>query len=319
MASKFPEGLFVQVNNFPSDDEVREWFNRIEDHRRLGFQYYMTVLTLQNIATKDANGQIVLSEHNLDLIKDYLPNFTFVFVGSVTLREPDGTWDPFRDGIKEDNFRWENIYATRDAATKFIQWMKNRHMNIKIHWYINYEADLNYFTALDGISIKDAYKWYIMQLTSDLTDISLQNGLNEPEFFWSPLFGKPYASLSPFQRSRLISGIKDILDSVPRLGWLHFQDGVGGFSIKHQDGTITYGRKPQEVIDYYQKILVAASGGNLRSGLINMEYFVFDENRNIYSGDPAEHEDRLCKYREAGIPVGVSWEVRWWYKSLYGD
>ena len=323
--AKYPEGLFVQVSSLPSDaGEVRKWFERIEDHRRLGFQFYMTVLTLENIATgeRDENGVIKLEsirlcDEQLDWIKDYLPHFNFLFVGGITLRQPSANWDPNREGILDDNFRWANIFAARDAANLFIQYLRDRNITTRIHWYINYEADLNYFADSDGVDIKDRFKWYIMQVTKDLTEISLNNGLNEPEFFWSPYFGRPYNSLTTSQRSMLINGIRDILDSVPRLGWLHFQDGVGGHAFINPDGTITYGFTAQDAINYYQKVLVPASGGNLRSGLINMEYFVFDKDRNIFPGYQIEHENRLFQYRQANIPVGVSWEVRWWYKSLH--
>jgi hypothetical protein len=33
---------------------------------------------------------------------------------------------------------------------------------------------------------------HILKLASDLTDISLQNGLNEHEFLWYPYFRTPY-------------------------------------------------------------------------------------------------------------------------------
>lgn len=72
------------------------------------------------------------------------------------------------------------------------------------YWYINYEADLNYFADTDGDTIKNAYMLYIAELTRDLTEIS-NNGLNAPEFFWSPLFGKRYRDVTvtvfpnPFQ------------------------------------------------------------------------------------------------------------------------
>ena len=52
-----------------------------------------------------------------------------------------------------------------------------------------------------------------------------------------------------------------------------------------------------------------------------MEFFVMDgEDPNglgIYTGDPAEQECRLCEYRRANIPVGISFEIRYWHLTVW--
>jgi hypothetical protein len=313
-----PLGLFVQVANLPPALEVKKWFDRIvRDYSQPGTAFYIPNLALEYIATKDADGSIVLAKDDqgnlyLDRIKDYLPHFGNVFVGSLWV-----------DGVLDEDSRWANIYATRDAAKLFIQYMRDNNIAIPIHWYIEIEANLNDFTSSD---VTNAYTWYIMQLTKDLTEISQNNGLNTPEFLWSPYWYKPFNQLAVDDPNLLINNIKSLLVNAPRLTWLHFQDGVGAHAGKHPDGTITYGMTATDAINYFHQILVPAnSEGTLKSGIINMEYFVCvpgqdgsaDCARGMYPGDPVEQEDRMAQYRQANIPVGVSWEVRWWYASLY--
>ncbi len=313
-----PLGLFVQVNGLPSALEVKKWFDKIvTDYKRPGTPFYIPNLAVVTIVTKDANGSIQLARDDqgnlyLDRVKDYLPLFDNVFVGSLWVGE-----------VLDEDSRWANIYATRDAAKLFIQYMRDNNIAIPIHWYIEVEADLNQFTSTN---YRDAYTWYIMQLTEDLTEISQSNGLNTPEFFWSPYWGKNY-NKAKHERTLLIENIKSLLKNAPRLTWLHFQDGVGANASRNLDGTINYNRFPDDAIQYFQNVLVPANeAGTLKSGVINMEYFVCAQGedgkpdcaKGMSPGDPFEQEDRVVAYRQASIPVGTSWEVRWWYDSLYG-
>src|SRR6476619_7850249 len=89
-----PRGLFVSVNGLAlSAGEVKKWFDRIiKDHKRKDSPFYIGDLALGEIVTKDANGSIQLAktpqgEYYLDWIKDYLPHFDNVFVGSLS---PEG-------------------------------------------------------------------------------------------------------------------------------------------------------------------------------------------------------------------------------------
>ncbi len=318
-----PLGLFVSVEGL-SAEQLKKWFDRIlKDHRREGSPFYIDNLALTPVAS-DINGVISLYETQLDWIKDYLPHFGNIFVGGFTPPPPTPDFDPFRDGIKNDDIRWAHIYGTREVANKFIKYYHSKNLTIPIHWYINYEADLNYFTDDDGIEITDKYTWYLMQVIEDLTQISLNNGLNQPQFLWSPYFGRRIRDLNGPTIDKLTARIRSILQNVPKLGWLHFQDGVGANAKKFSNGNITYSATAENAIEYFHRVLVPANdGGHLVSGIIDMEFFVMDgEDPNglgIYTGDPAEQECRLCEYRRANIPVGISFEIRYWHSSLYGD
>jgi hypothetical protein len=113
----FPMSLFVQVQSLPMADngaEVRKWFDKIlSDHKRQGSPHYIYDLALGEVATVDANtGAITLAQEQLNVIKDYFSYFGNIFVGTVGIPHPD----PYGAGILDGDFRWRNIYASREAA-----------------------------------------------------------------------------------------------------------------------------------------------------------------------------------------------------------
>jgi hypothetical protein len=122
------------------------------------------------------------------------------------------------------------------------------------------------------------------------------------------------------------NALKNILTDNPSLTRLHVQDGVGGESRRHPDGTIGYPRTADhDVIPYYNNILVPAANAtsaenNIR---INMEFFVSEasvsgeEPRGMYVGIPSEQEIRQSKYAQANVPLGACFELRWWYGSMW--
>jgi PASTA domain len=308
-------GLFVQVESIPTEDDARKWLDKVvEDHEQKDSPSYVDTLTVQFIAHRHSDGRIRLIKDKLDWIKNYLHHFDYLFFDCCVPPE-ELTASP---NMKDPDFRQRHLRLCRVVAQQLIDYLRAENITIPaIHWYIQWEEDLNHLTSR---SLKNAWKAYLLQFTNDLTEISLNNGLNEPEFFWSPFFGKRYRSLEEtIEIPLLIANIRDILQSVPKLGWLHFQDGVGRESKKNSDGTFTYGFTAEDAINFYHNILVRASGGNLRSGLINMEFFLCAQRgcKEISTGDPFEHEDRMGKYELANIPVGISFEVRYWYESKY--
>ena len=46
-----------------------------------------------------------------------------------------------------------------------------------------------------------------------------------------------------------------------------------------------------------------------------MEFFRPDGRGGIVPGDPAEHARREDAYRRLGVPLGASWEIRFWYPA----
>jgi hypothetical protein len=306
-----PLGLFVPVVFLVSDyseAEVRSWFDRIvRDYRRRGSPNYMETLALVYIAKKEPNESIALCQPELNRIKDYLPQFDSLFIGSLP---PKAVVENFN--IRNANHRSAYLNATLDAAGLFVRYRRDNNITIPIHWYIEPEPELNYLH--NHSDYRNAYKAYISSFTNAATQLSYANGLNEPEFLLSPYFAF-YPSAEDIEG--VINGISDLLVNVPKLRWLHVQDGVGAHSKKHPDGTITYGLKPEHVIAFYKNILVpAAADTNVRSNLINMEFFVFTDDDSLVPGDPLEHEDRQCKYMRAGVPIGISFDEANWGRTF---
>jgi hypothetical protein len=312
---RYPTGLFIQVGSLESEILAKKYLDRVASHKRLGFPLYMENLVLEAIAYQnDHAGPIIFNEEKLNWIKDYLHLFDKVFVGSLWVG---------KDGVWTDESRWANIHGTVDVAKQFIKYRQDNNITIPIHWYIELEADLNWFNSTEpSNNPRDLYTWYIMELTEELAKISKDKGLNYPpnlDFLWSPFWTKNLKDV-PGDRPVLIKNIKSLLGNAPLLTWLHLQDGIGGQSIKHSDGSITYNRNAQDAIDFFNLLVEANSEfQTLRSGIINMEFFVTKEDNTLDPGDPLEQEERTLQYRQAGIPVGISWEISWWSRSLYGD
>ena len=317
----FPMSLFVQVSSLPMADkgaEVRKWFEKIlSDHKRQGSPHYIHDLALSDVATIDpSTGISTFAKDQLNVIKNYLSYFGNVFVGTVLINHAD----PYSSGIQDETFRWKNISASREAAARYVEYLKDSQINMPVHWYISYEADLNRLTD-DGI--KEAYKAYIKQLTEDLAEINVREGLNpNPSFLWSPAFHTRFHAVSDADKNKLASNLRNLFAGAPRLNWLHFQDFVGQPAKRQSNGSIHYDFTADDAIGYFSEVLVPANSSlQLKSCLVNMELFVSDAINplSLHPGDPMEQSERHCAYRRAGIPVGFSWEIRWWYRSLYGD
>jgi hypothetical protein len=180
-----PNGLFLEINSSkgsPQFGGVRNWLDRIvQDFRTSGSQNYIESLTLGITARKE-NGVIVLNNEQLDFVKDYLRQFDYLFVGNIpktyVMPNPDVT-KPFA--------RSAFVNASIDAANLFIQFLQSNHIDVPIHWYIDWETDIASFgDLLNGPNYANGFKDLFSRYTSELTNISLNNGLNEPEFLWSP-------------------------------------------------------------------------------------------------------------------------------------
>jgi hypothetical protein len=55
----------------------------------------------------------------------------------------------------------------------------------------------------------------VLKVTNDLNVLTLENNMNEPEFFWSPHWGINYNLLPNNLKVGLTASIKDFLQSVP--------------------------------------------------------------------------------------------------------
>jgi hypothetical protein len=246
-----PLGLFVQVGSLDWGiklfGEPSNWFDKIlEVFGQPTSPNHLETLILTDVATIDVNGSAVLVTDGqgitmLDKFKDYLTKFDYLFVAGGT---------PFELDIRQASSRSAHINFCRDASSLFIKYIQENNITKPIHWYILPEADLNVFGNAGYVA---DWKAYISEYINVMTGLSAAYDLNVPEFLLSPYFtGYP-----AFQIVRLAikNGLRNLLTSVPRLRWLHVQDGVGREPRRHPEGTIGYPLTPEDVIAYYNNIL----------------------------------------------------------------
>jgi hypothetical protein len=273
-----------------------------------GSPNHIETLVVADFAVRN-NGMIELIKDTnnvkmLDRIKDYLPKFDYLFVSP----SPDGV--PLN--ITSHLSRARHIKSCKDAGILFMKYMQNNNINVPIHWYIMPEGDI-----ADVSFPSDDTNSYISEYTGVMSEL-IQDRV--PEFLWSPYFVAYF--MDPHRRDMVIGRLKQILTSNPRLTRLHVQDGVGARSDMNPDYTITYNQTIDEVIAFYNYILVpAAQGTNVENNnRINMEFFVMDQNYNpppMYFGVEGEQQYRQSKYMQANVPLGVCFEIGYWYGSLY--
>ncbi|MFH2009400.1 MAG: MopE-related protein [bacterium] len=304
-----PKSLFVQATSVPTGaDEyrTRTWFHKVcTDHRTPGSPDFIHNLVLSEIADPQGN----LATAALDIIEDYYGCFDNVFIGTANLPHAD----PYNSGMKDVTFRWDNINLSAQVAAAYDARFGQSFPGQAFHWYISYEANLNYLAS--DVTLKNAYAAYLLELTNQLT--AIRSGA----VLWSPAFWTPYGSVPSY--SALQSALTDVLSTAPLLSWLHFQDFVGqAASLNCSTSNITYGFGAADGIGYHG-LVSAANPGTLASVRVNMEHFVLGDAGTcgawyIVAGDPVEHAAREAAYEAAGVPIGASWEIRWWYLAQYG-
>ena len=99
-------------------------------------------------------------------------------------------------------------------------------------------------------------------------------------------------------------------DESPHLygvNWLHFQDLIGA-TVSWGANKMTYG----DVVDWFQFLQGTYVFASLR---VNMEQFDMGCNGAPVTGSLREHKQREDFYESNGIPLGASYEIRFWINS----
>src|SRR6187551_2036754 len=140
-----PLGFIVAIgrlNWYRRVGEPREWFERIfVDFGQPGSQNHMETLTLTDIVTRDEiTHKPLFCEPQLDLFKDYLPKFDYLFVTGAPPEDVD---------ITDAADRLHNISVTKHFSRILIEYLKKNNINIPIHWYIAPEANLDSFISVE--------------------------------------------------------------------------------------------------------------------------------------------------------------------------
>ncbi len=313
-----PKSLFISPSalwNIP-DAKIREWFEHISAHHRTpGSPQRIDALVLSDIADVDpgdpsgSSARLLATpaagmptnwchplNHKLDVIAPHFKNFDAVYVGTAHIAWK-GAGNAYDTGILDAGFRQKNLRIATNALDRFIA----RYPDLNFKWYISYEANLNCFT---DPKIKDAYVAYLAELCRQM------RARREAPILWSPNCWSKFDSLSETNRAALVVSLKDFFARVP-ITDLHYQDFMGGSSASGP-----YRFTPQDVKGYYD-LLAGLGGPRVR---VNVEMFVVTDLKS-FSLAPMSHADyvqRMRDYDKLQLPLGASWEIRYWYPAHQG-
>ena len=278
--------LFLQTQ-WTHPYTIIEWLEHVRNHHRDPIMPgYVQNLVLDEIGTDH------ISTNQLDVIEPYLPGgrlqaFDNVFVGSHFLKTHP---DPYGYGMTNANHRWANLKAQKQLWTEF----NNRYPHILWHPYINHEGVLDYF---DVESIRQGYEAYLIQSVRDGRKVRPGSAI-----MWSPAAweGTPF---SPLERRKIRQTFQRVKKEDGKgVNWLRLQDmmGRGRFDISTHD-----------VVAWYKQLKRSHAFDSLR---VNME--LFQRTPDGYEAiAQATYRDRYQYYKAKGVPVGASWEMRYWFEN----
>lgn len=260
----------------------------------------------------NSNGSI--NNDALDQIQPYYKCFNKIFF-SVESKKWNNNYKNWKDtkyynGIMNKDFINDNIKYSLLNAQKII----NKYPDMNLNWYIDYEANLNYFKSE---KIRDSYEYYLKNLSNSLYKI------RSTDILWSPAFWTPNNELSNNEKIKLTQNLNYLFKNIPKITWIHFQDFLGQSTFVNcerdfcQTNTFSnHNFKNQEEAclntkENYQILKNAIEGTNIQSLKVNMELFVsVNKKKNIYLpiGNKLLMERKSC-YSKNNIPIGISFEL----------
>lgn len=288
--------LFMQVNSI----NVMEMSAALEHvrahHRDPAEEDYIYNLVINEIGTTAGD----LHTNALDTLVPYLPGgpwqaFDNVFVGSAVLPWA-GPGNAYREGMSDGGFRWQNLMLQKTLWQEF----QARYPAVPWHFYINYEGVLDYF---DESPLRSYYEAFLVQSVYDAHAIRPNHAV-----MWAPAVWRDNALSTPEVSAiaQTFNAVRYYANQVGHskgVSWLHLQDMLG------RDWS---GNTLEDVRDWYWQLKNAYPWDSLR---IDAELF----NPDYTPLDPEEYAARMNYYDFHGIPVGGSWEIRWWYREHIED
>ncbi len=280
------KSLFIQVQWYNKADLVKHLEHIYREHRDRGKADYIHNVVLDEIGT--ASGTL---SPNLDLILPYLPGgakrcFDNVFVGSHYVKWPS-LGSSYKEGMLSGAHRWINLTSQRNLWKAF----KRKYPKVPFHFYINHEGVLNMWS---NRKVANAYEAYLIQSVRDAHALKPNYAVLWAPAIWSR---KP---LTWTQRSAIRRVFKSVASHSNKRGitWLHLQDMQGR-------------RFPPPlwvVRSWYNTIKKMNLFASLR---IDMELF----RPGLSAASLAAIAKTEAYYRKYGIPVGASWELRYWFEA----
>jgi len=355
-----PNGLFLQLENSRPElllqDDIDKYVTKLNamlkkacdsNTKYRDTEYFIHQLVIQfaaeywgNENDKEINNdRIFYYTLGMDVAKNYFHCFSNVFVGTALVSWTGQNGNPglhnntYYDGICDEHYRWLNI----DLNKRIAEYLSNVYLkDITFHWYIPYEANLNYFiTNKEGTmnrcsnnqyTVNDAFKAFLSEMVNNMTTIK------NTTILWSPSFWDKY---DPNITPELKESLKTIFSTIPKLNWLHFQDLLGATSCL-KAGVLFHEMTMYDVKGYYRLLQEVFSPPNV-SLAVNMEMFTTQPTledctdcKYVYS-DTSTPGINYCKYvdigiddlhqrqvemKKEGIPVGTCFEIRYWYEAL---
>lgn len=267
-------------------DDLKKHLEHVyQEHRDRSKDDYIYNVVLDEI------GRDGILSSNLDIILPYLPGgpkqaFDNVFVGSHFLAVAK---DPYGYGMLNAEHRWKNLNQQLDLWKAFAD-----KYDIPFHFYINHEGVLDYF---DIPSIAHAYEAYLIQSCRDANSVRPGAAV-----LWCPAVWSRKALTKAETRGikRTLQNVK-IWSGTRGITWLHFQDMMGR---KWSPSWWT-------VVKWYRQLKALGIFDSLR---VDMELFQTTAN-GLAPADPGAVLARERYYKRYGVPVGASWELRWWYAN----
>jgi hypothetical protein len=335
-----PKSMFLDLGGITPEQIAAQIDTICAEHRDPASDDYIMNVVL--VGVLDPRGRLRVGE--LLSVLPHVPGggqetcFDNVFIGPTQL---DGTGQPWRSrpdfpgglepwcadslycgGIMTPSWRWDNIEANRKAADLFLAFVNFHFPDVRktLNWYVTYEG---YFDWLGGnrysTGISDAYSAYMLEMVRVYNEALRYAG--EPAetasraVLWSPAYANPYFSHTQLQLNDLRENLRTVFHNVQTMAagegitrgvdWLDMQDKLGQTDCFSAD---CYAGVKQ----WYQFLTTVNSDqfafANLR---VNMELF----SSNVPGPDPNEHMARQNFYEANGIPVGASWELRFWNRA----
>lgn len=283
------KSIFIQVQWYDPHELERHLEHIYQEHRDPNKDDYIYNVVLDEIGS--AKG---LSS-NLWLIAPYLPGgrkqcFDNVFVGSHYMRW-HGPGNAYREGIQDSAHRWRNLNMQKNLWKKVV----HAYPNVPWHFYINHEGVLDYF---DEPNIRNSYEAYLIQSARDAAEVKRGAAL-----MWAPAIWSARA-LNWREESGIARVFKNVKlwSNTRGVTWLHFQDMQGR----------RYRPALRTVVQWYNELKRLNMFDSLR---VDMELFRTMGDGTIVADTAYNVSKREKYYKRKGVPIGASWELRWWFQN----
>jgi hypothetical protein len=331
------KSMFLDLGGAPAEEIAARVEKICAEHRDPNNDNYIMNVVLVGVVDQ-------LGDLRVDQLRAVLPHvpgggqttcFENVFVGPTQLDVGQLPWkarpdfpqnlepwcadSPYCGGILTNSWRWDNIAANREAADVFLGFVDLHYPGVRanLNWYVTYEAYFDWFgdnTYSD--SVRTAYSAYLLEMVRAYNRALRYAG--EPAasssraVLWSPAYESSYFSHSPLELNRIRDNLRYMFHDIQRtaagegigrgVDWLDMQDKLGQtecFSVECYVG----------VKDWYDFLTsVNFPEFSFASLRVNMELF----SSNLPGPDVNEHNARQDFYEANGIPIGASWELRFW-------